>query len=272
MPGYNKKQKIIEHYDFASPYYRALWGQHLHHGYWETGAETKEEAQSALTAYLAEAAQVPNGAAILDVGCGFGGSSIYLANTYQAMVTGLTISPVQAAMAQQAANDANATAQFLVMDADNITLREKFDVVWSIEAISHFTNKIGFFTRATEMLKPGGTLALIDWFKQTELPAARHRAYIAPIERGMLVELETITNYAEMVRVAGLAVTHTDDLSERCSKTWEISADLIKNRALWKLASDKGVEFIRFLRSFRSMRKGFASGCFIYGMLVARKR
>ena len=65
------------------------------------------------------------------------------------------------------------------------------------------------------MLKPGGTLAVIDWFKQTELPAARHRAYITPIERGMLVELETITNYAEMIRVAGLDVTHTDDLSER---------------------------------------------------------
>ena len=48
MPGYNEKPKIIQHYDFASPYYRALWGQHLHHGYWETGAETKEEAQSAL--------------------------------------------------------------------------------------------------------------------------------------------------------------------------------------------------------------------------------
>jgi len=272
MTGYNEKQKIIEHYDCASPYYRELWGQHLHHGYWKTGAETKEEAQAALTAHLAEAAQVPNGAAILDVGCGFGGSSIYLADKYQATVTGLTISPVQAAMAQRAANDANATAQFLVMDADNITLREKFDVVWSIEAISHFTNKIGFFTRATEVLKPGGTLALIDWFKQTELPAARHRAYIAPIERGMLVELETITNYAEMIRVAGLDVTHIDDLSQRCSKTWEVTADLIKNRALWKLASDKGIEFIRFLRSFRSMRKGFASGCFIYGMLVARKQ
>ena len=272
MPGYNEKQKIIEHYDSASPYYRALWGQHLHHGYWETGAETKEEAQAALTAHLAEAVQVSNGAAILDVGCGFGGSSIYLANKYQATVTGLTISPVQAAMAQQAANDANATAQFLVMDADNITLLDKFDVVWSIEAISHFTNKTGFFRQAAEMLRPGGTLALIDWFKQTQLPTAQHRAYITPIERGMLVELETITNYAEMIRVAGLDITHTDDLSERCSKTWEISADLIKNRALWQLASDKGVEFIRFLRSFSSMRKGFASGCFVYGMLVARRR
>lgn len=272
MPAYNEKPRIIEHYDFASPYYRALWGQHLHHGYWETGAETKEEAQAALTAHLAEAAQVPNGAAILDVGCGVGGSSIYLANKYQATVTGLTISPVQAAMAQEAANNANATARFLVMDADNMTLPDKFDVVWSIEAISHFANKPGFFIRAAEMLKPGGTLALIDWFKQEHLPAAQHRAYITPIERGMLVELKTITDYAEMIRAAGLEITHTSDLSERCSKTWEISANLIKNRALWRLAGEQGVEFIRFLRSFSAMRNGFASGRFLYGMLVARRR
>ncbi|MEK6288818.1 MAG: class I SAM-dependent methyltransferase [Acidobacteriota bacterium] len=270
MATYNEKPKIIEHYDFLSPYYRALWGEHLHHGFWETGAETKEEAQLALTAHLAESAQTPNGAVILDVGCGFGGSSIYLATKYQATVTGITISPVQAAMAQEAA--ANATAKFLVMDADDITLRDKFDVVWSIEAISHFTNKPGFFIRAAELLKPGGTLALIDWFRQEHLPAAQHRAYIKPIERGMLVELKTIADYAEMIRAAGLEITHTSDLSERCSKTWEISANLIKNRALWRVASEQGAEFIRFLRSFSAMRKGFASGCFVYGMLVARRR
>jgi len=271
MSSYNEKQKIIEHYDFASPYYHALWGEHLHHGYWRTGAETKEEAQLALTAHLAEAAQVPHGAVILDVGCGFGGSSVYLANHYHATVTGITISSVQATMAQQAANNANATARFLVMDADNITLQDQFDVIWSIEAISHFRNKPGFFIRAAEMLKPGGTLALIDWFKQEHLPTAQHRAYIKPIERGMLVELKTITDYVEMIRAAGLEVTHTSDLSEQCSKTWEISANLIKNRALWQLAGDKGVEFIRFLRSFSAMRRGFASGCFVYGMLIARR-
>ncbi len=271
MSSYNEKQKIIEHYDFASPYYHALWGEHLHHGYWRTGAETKEEAQLALTAHLAEAAQVPRGAVILDVGCGVGGSSIYLATHYQATVTGITISPVQAAMARQSANNANATARFLVMDADHITLRDKFDLVWSIEAISHFTNKTGFFTQATRMLQPGGTLALIDWFKQEHLSAAQHRTYITPIERGMLVELDTIADYAEMIRAAGLEMTHTSDLSGQCSKTWEISANLIRKRAVWQLASAKGVEFIRFLRSFGAMRKGFASGCFVYGMLIARR-
>ena len=269
MPAYNEKTKIIEHYDFASPYYHALWGEHLHHGYWRTGTETKEEAQLALTTHLAEVAQVPHGAAILDVGCGFGGSSIYLATRHQAAVTGITISPVQAAMAQEASDKANATARFLVVDADNITLRDKFDVVWSIEAISHFTNKPGFFIRAAEMLKPGGTLALIDWFKHEDLSAAQHRTYITPIERGMLVELSTIADYAEMIRTAGLKITHTSDISGQCSRTWDISSDLIKNRALWQLAGNKGVEFIRFLRSFGAMRKGFASGTFVYGMLIA---
>src|SRR6185503_342616 len=103
---YNDKQKIIEHYELVSPYYRELWGEHLHHGYWVTGSESKEEAQLALTAHLAQVAQIPKGADILDVGCGFGGSSLYLAREYRAAVTGITISETQAAIAGQNAHDA----------------------------------------------------------------------------------------------------------------------------------------------------------------------
>src|SRR5262249_60308797 len=124
----------------------------LHHRTWPTESDTKKEAQASLTAHIAEAAGIQSGAVILDVGCGFGGSSIYLARRYQAAVTGITISPVQAAMAREAADRANVTVRFLVMDADNITLEEKFDVVWSIEAISHFTNRRAFFLRAAELL------------------------------------------------------------------------------------------------------------------------
>jgi len=60
MTIYNDKTKIREHYDTVSPYYRTLWGEHLHHGYWITGKETKEEAQLALTKYLAEHSQIKN--------------------------------------------------------------------------------------------------------------------------------------------------------------------------------------------------------------------
>src|SRR3990167_8582938 len=106
MTSYNNKEKIIEHYNFVSPYYHSLWGKHLHHGYWVNGKETKEEAQLALTAHLAEMVEVKSGSKILDVGCGFGASSIYLAQKYNAQTIGITISPVQVNMAQEAANKA----------------------------------------------------------------------------------------------------------------------------------------------------------------------
>ncbi len=271
MPGYNDKQKIVEHYDLISPYYLKLWGEHLHHGYWVTGVESKEEAQVALTDLLAEAAGIQRSASVLDVGCGFGGSSLRLASKYHASVTGITISKTQAVIARQAAARANLAARFLVMDAEEITLRDKLDVIWSIEAISHFTDKASFFAQTCELLKPGGTLALIDWFKREELTAAERQAYIAPIERGMLVELKTISEYGEMIRDAGLDVVITSDLSTRCAKTWDITTDLIKTPTLWRLARGRGTEFVRFLRSFSAMRKGFATGSFVYGMIIARQ-
>ena len=99
MPRSNDKNKIVEHYDILSPYYRSLWGEHLHHGYWIRGDESKEKAQLQLIEHLAQLADIKRGADILDIGCGFGASSLYLAKHYNATVTGITISPVQVEMA-----------------------------------------------------------------------------------------------------------------------------------------------------------------------------
>ena len=65
-------------------------------------------------------ARIPLGASILDVGCGVGASSIYLAERYEATCTGITISPIQAGMAHNAAERVNADSHFVVMDADRL--------------------------------------------------------------------------------------------------------------------------------------------------------
>ena len=87
-PRVNEKHKIIEHYDVASPYYYTLWGEHLHHGYWIRGDETKERAQIQLIEHLAQSAKIQPGRRILDVGCGTGASSIYLAKHYKVEANG----------------------------------------------------------------------------------------------------------------------------------------------------------------------------------------
>src|SRR5258706_15818366 len=103
---HNDKQKIVEHYDFVSPYYHSLWGEHLHHGYWIRGDESKEVAQLQLTEHLAELANVQAGSAVLDIGCGFGASSLYLAQKYKARATGNQIPPEPGEKAPKAATPA----------------------------------------------------------------------------------------------------------------------------------------------------------------------
>src|SRR5215831_1838744 len=68
----NDKEKVRDHYDRMSPYYHSLWGEHIHHGYWIRGDESKETAQVQLIEHLAQVAKIQPDAQILDVGCGFG--------------------------------------------------------------------------------------------------------------------------------------------------------------------------------------------------------
>lgn len=271
MARYNDKQTIREHYDAVSPYYQSLWGEHIHHGYWMSGDESKEQAQLQLIERLARVAGIPMGCAILDVGCGIGGTAIYLAKKLGAKVTGITISPVQVEMASRAAELGRANARFLLMDAEEMEFDQRFDVVWSTESVSHYQDVAKFFAATARCLKPGGILALTDWFQKDRLQLAENRKFIEPIEKSMMVELRTIGAYNEWMRANGLSVVAQETLNAQCAKTWEISLDIIKKKELWRLAAKKGGEFVRFLRGFSAMREGFASGNFVYGLLVAKK-
>jgi len=267
----NDKVKVREHYDLVSPYYHSLWGEHIHHGYWIRGDESKETAQVQLIEHLAEAAGVQPDAQILDVGCGLGASSIYLVRRYRTKATGITISTVQVEMANKAAETAGVNATFLLMDAEAMMFDKSFDVVWSVESISHYQDIPKFFISAAKFLKPGGTLAITDWFKRKGLTLREHKKFLHDLEHGMMVELQTMEDYARYMAAAGLNVVRREVLNKNCAKTWDFCLDIIKDKSLWGLAAQYGPAFVRFLRAFKDMRAGFASGNFIYGLMVAKK-
>jgi tocopherol O-methyltransferase len=266
----NEKQRIIEHYDIVSPYYQFLWGEHIHHGYWIRGDESKETAQIQLIDHLAQLANIKIGSRILDIGCGFGGSSLYLAKKYGASTIGITISPVQVQMAKEAAAKANLDASFLLMDAEEMQFAQPFDLLWSVESISHYHDPRKFFASAVKLLKPGGCFALTDWFQKENLSPADKKKFIAPIEKGMMVELHRMKDYSEFLISSGLHVVHRQDLTLNCVKSWDLGLDIIKGKTIWSLATKLGAEFVTNLKAFHAMRAGFASGNFVYGLFVAR--
>jgi len=267
----NAKGKIIEHYDVVSPYYYKLWGEHLHHGYWIHGDESKEQAQQQLVEHLACLAKIPHGAAVLDVGCGFGASSLYLCKQFGATSIGITISQVQVEMANAVAARERANARFRLMDAEAMTFEKSFDVLWSVESISHYLDRERFFASATKLLKPGGIFALTDWFRKPNLSRAEVRKIINPIEQGMFVRLEEIGHYEEFLRSNGMEILRHEELTKHCARTWDVCLEIIGDSTFWALAAKQGKHFVCYLNSFRAMRAGFSSGAFVYDLLVARK-
>jgi tocopherol O-methyltransferase len=266
------KHRIAHHYDELSPLYRDLWGIHIHHGYWKAGNETKEEAQEQLIVELATRAQVEPGSRILDVGCGMGGSAIALSCNFGASVVGVTISSAQVAIGNDLAHSAGADVELLHMDAEALELAEPFDVVWSVEAISHLNNKIACFRSMAKVLKQGGKVIVADWFKAPDATRDQEREFIVPIERTMLVpKLERVASYVGWMRQEGLNVTHVADFSAKVSKTWDIAIGLIGNPALWKFAATRGQDFLAFLEGFSAMRAGYRSKTLVYGVIVAEK-
>jgi tocopherol O-methyltransferase len=269
MPRSNDKQRIIEHYDIVGPFYRSLWGEHLHHGYWIRGDESKEKAQIQLIEHLARLANVKPHSDILDIGCGFGASSLYLVKHYNATVTGITISSVQVEMAIQAAAREQLDAKFLLMDAEAMNFQKQFDVLWSVESIAHYQNRRGFFASAAKLLKPGGSFAITDWFKKKNLTRAETRKFIDPIEKGMFVELQVMDDYEQFLISNGLQIVRREVLNKNCAKTWDLCLDIIADKSFWALAAKYGTHFVSYLKAFEALRAGFASGNFVYGLFVA---
>ena len=197
------------------------------------------------------------GSRIVDIGCGFGGTSIYLAKKYGASVTGITIFPVQVRMAKEAAAKTNLDASFLLMDAEEMQFAEPFDLLWSVESISHYHDPRKFFASAVKFLKPGCCFALTDWFQKENLSPAEQKKFIAPIEKGMMVELHTMDEYSDFLAASGLEIVHRQDLTLNCAKSWDLGLDIIKDKSFWAGGETRG----RIRDKFKSVSRHARGVC-----------
>lgn len=181
-------------------------GEHIHHGYYLLPSDTKEVAQIQLIELLLEQSGLPSGSNVLDVGCGIGGTSRYLAKNKECKVTGVTISGRQVEIAKKLTAEEAGSGQAAVEGADFIKLgdggvryveldaermgeffgsetnKKPFDCVWISEAMSHLPDKNLFFRNAASLLNLGGKLVVADWFKAENLTDAQMDADIKPIE------------------------------------------------------------------------------------------
>jgi tocopherol O-methyltransferase len=266
---------IRQHYDRLSPLYRFFWGEHLHHGYWD-GPLSPARAQVRLMERLAETAQIPRGASVLDIGCGLGGSAFWLANEFGCEVTGLTVSPVQARMAKRKAKARGLSnrVDFQVQDANQWQPRPgSVDVVWIMESSEHFRDKKDFFARCACALKPGGVLAVCAWLRRDgPSPSRAEEELVAKIGEAMLsASLDGLSDYQRWMGEAGLVVLKAEDITRQVEQTWDECARIARRAPIRLLLRFTSPATRRFVRSFPLMRQAYAEGAMAFGLFAARK-
>ena len=297
-------QQIQQLYDASSGLWERVWGEHMHHGFYGPDGNLKKERRQAQIDLIEELlgwAGVPSVQAlsepyrILDVGCGIGGSTLYLTEKFSSIAqnnlkldggvdrvtaTGITLSPVQANRATERAKIAGleSNVNFKVADALNMPFPdESFDLVWSLESGEHMPDKIKFLQECYRVLKPGGTLILATWCHR---PLGETAGELTDEERKELAEIYrvyalpyviSLPEYEEIVRSLPLTSIRSADWSKAVAPFWDVVIDsAFTPSAIWGLLTS-GWTTIQAALALGLMSRGYQSGLIRFGLICAVK-
>jgi tocopherol O-methyltransferase len=273
----NLHRQIAQFYDQSSGLWEAVWGEHMHHGYWNGphDAKSPKQAQIDLIEELIRLAPLSPGSRVLDMGCGIGGSSTYLAQHYGFDVTGITLSPVQAERAGARAKSLGLEQQvrFQVANALEAPFEDNsFDLIWSLESGEHMADKKQCLKECYRLLKPGGTLLFATWCCKDGALTAREEKILAEIYRMYhLPYVLSIEAYDQLMADVGFQQVCSLDWSQEVEKFWDLVIDSSLNVAILGRILQSGGIVVQGALAMRLMRQGYRRGIVRYGVLTGAK-
>lgn len=274
--GLKITQMMADFWDKTSDAWRMIWGPHIHHGYFEDNhLLTPLEAQENLIEKLLQYVIIKSETAILDVGCGMGGSSIYLAKKYQATVTGITLSPKQIEIATRYSQTEKVkNVKFEIDDALSLSKfqNNSFDIVWSLESCEQFYNKNLFIKQAHRVLKPGGQLMLATCCSDREqyegTLAIQYRKLCKIFD---LPYMPTIESYQASLELAQFQLTQVLDWSLHVKQTWDVGISLLSSSSFLTLFRMIGWRALNATKQAKLMQNAFNQENVKYGVFIAIK-
>jgi ubiquinone/menaquinone biosynthesis C-methylase UbiE len=184
------------------------------------------------TVRLAQLAEVKTGQRVLDVGCGIGGPSRYLAQTFGCAVTGIDLTAEFIAVAIMLAERTGLSGKVSYRQGNALELPfadASFDLVWSQNAVMNIEDRARLYGEMRRVLKTSGRLAIQD----VAAGPGGEPYYPAPWAHDASISfLMTPQRTRELLEQAGFRVTHWIDSTAEALRQYRARAQAIGAGAL----------------------------------------
>lgn len=214
------KAHVAHHYDLSEELYDLFLDRDKQYScaYFDDNTVTLEQAQENKKRHIAAKLLPQRGQRILDIGCGWGGLAMHLAQESGAVVTGLTLSQEQVQNAQARVREAGLDKNVDIQLRDYRQQTGQFDRIVSVGMFEHVGVAYykSFFSQVDQLLKDDG-VALIHTIGRTQGPGVTDpwiRKYIFP--GGYIPALSEIV---PVIEKTGLMVTDVEILRLHYAET-----------------------------------------------------
>jgi cyclopropane-fatty-acyl-phospholipid synthase len=149
-----------QHYEVPAAFFALALGRHRKYSacYWPNGVSRLDDAEAAALAATCERAQIRDGQRILELGCGWGSLTLWMAERYpNASITAVSNSVSQREyILAEAERRGLRNVLVLTCDMNRFAADGPFDRVVSVEMFEHMRNWRDLFSRMHGWLAPGG--------------------------------------------------------------------------------------------------------------------
>jgi cyclopropane-fatty-acyl-phospholipid synthase len=151
-----------QHYEVPPEFFSLVLGKHRKYSccYYPTGMESLDEAEEKMLALTCERAQISNNMDILELGCGWGSLTLWMAEHYRnARITAVSNSnPQREFITAQCRARGIKNVEVITSDMNHFTTNKRFDRVVSVEMFEHMRNYELLLRKVASWMKQDGKL------------------------------------------------------------------------------------------------------------------
>ena len=223
--------EIINYYNDCKKDYRLLWrldrAWGMHYGYFDKGDKSLTNAILKMNEQIIKNTSINSKSNVLDAGCGYAGTAIYIADKIKCHIEAITIVNEQVETAKKVISERKLDKYINVSKQDytNTNFKDNsFDIIYGIESVCH-ADKKAFLKESYRLLKPNGVLIIYDGYntKEKDKYTKKELKYMKNWNKGWAVDsLETGQFFIDESKKIGFKKQKYVNITDKVIKTSKI--------------------------------------------------